>query len=106
MSATDHSLAPGGNGAPAGQEPDRVMQDRGVSPIAGRPGGLRSRWITLAALAVGCGAFLFATWTGASTLPARRRRNPRASWSLSSPCAVPPSRPCCPCGPWIRTPRR
>lgn len=62
MSATDHSLAPGGNGAPAGQEPDRVTKDRGVSPIAGRPGGLRSRWITLAALAVGCGAFLFATW--------------------------------------------
>lgn len=36
--------------------------DRTISPIAGRLGGPRSRWITLAALAAGCGAFLFATW--------------------------------------------
>ncbi|WP_198398666.1 type IV secretion system protein VirB10 [Brevundimonas diminuta] len=62
MSATDHPRAPEENGAPTGQEPDRVTNDRGVSPIAGRPGGLRSRWITLAALAAGCSAFLFATW--------------------------------------------
>jgi len=62
MSAIDHPRASEGNGAPAGPEPDRVTNDRGVSPIAGRPGGLRSRWITLAALAAGCGAFLFATW--------------------------------------------
>jgi len=37
-------------------------QDRGISPIAGRLSGSRSRWITLAALAIGCGAFLAATW--------------------------------------------
>lgn len=36
--------------------------DRGVSPIAGRLGGRQGRMVTLAALAVGCGAFLFATW--------------------------------------------
>lgn len=36
--------------------------DRTISPIAGRLGGPRSRWITLAALTAGCGAFLFATW--------------------------------------------
>ncbi len=37
-------------------------QDRGVSPIAGRLGGRQGRMITLAALAAGCGVFLFATW--------------------------------------------
>lgn len=36
--------------------------DRGVSPIAGRLGGRHGRWITLAALVVGCGVFLAATW--------------------------------------------
>lgn len=36
--------------------------DRTISPIAGRLGGPRSRWITLAALAAGCGTFLLATW--------------------------------------------
>ena len=36
--------------------------DRGVSPIAGRIGGRQGRMISLAALAVGCGVFLFATW--------------------------------------------
>lgn len=35
--------------------------DRAISPIAGRFGGQR-RWITLAALAAGCGVFLLATW--------------------------------------------
>lgn len=53
--------------------------DRTISPIAGRLGGPRSRWITLAALAAGCGAFLFATWNqgdhpprGAPDEPARQ----------------------------------
>ncbi len=53
--------------------------DRTISPIAGRLGGPRSRWITLAALAAGCGAFLFATWDrgdhpprGAPDEPARQ----------------------------------
>jgi len=36
--------------------------DRGVSPIAGRIGGRQGRMVTLAALAAGCGVFLFATW--------------------------------------------
>lgn len=36
--------------------------DRGVSPIAGRLGGRRGKMITLAALALGCGAFLIASW--------------------------------------------
>lgn len=36
--------------------------DRGISPIAGRLGGKHSRLITLAALGLGCGIFLFATW--------------------------------------------
>lgn len=43
-------------------EPKPAAGDRTISPIAGRLGGPRSRWITLAALTVGCGAFLFATW--------------------------------------------
>lgn len=44
-----------------GTEPPAVS-DRGVSPIAGRLGGRHGRWITLAALVVGCGVFLAATW--------------------------------------------
>lgn len=36
--------------------------DRGVSPIAGRLGGRHGRLITVAALLVGCGVFLAATW--------------------------------------------
>jgi len=43
-------------------EPKAAFADRSISPIAGRLGGPRSRWITLAALTAGCGAFLFATW--------------------------------------------
>ena len=43
-------------------EPKPSPADRTISPIAGRLGGPRSRWITLAALAAGCGAFLFTTW--------------------------------------------
>lgn len=43
-------------------EPKPAAADRTISPIAGRLSGPRSRWITLAALAAGCGAFLFATW--------------------------------------------
>jgi type IV secretion system protein VirB10 len=39
-----------------------IPGDRGISPIAGRFGGRNSRIVTLAALALGCGAFLFATW--------------------------------------------
>jgi type IV secretion system protein VirB10 len=38
------------------------VRDRGVSPIAGRLGGRPGRLISLAALAVGCGVLLFATW--------------------------------------------
>lgn len=36
--------------------------DRGISPIAGRFGGRSSRLIPFAALGLGCGIFLFATW--------------------------------------------
>lgn len=43
-------------------EPAAGVQDRGVSPIAGRLGGRQGRMSALAALAVGCGVFLFATW--------------------------------------------
>ncbi|MBI5940489.1 MAG: type IV secretion system protein VirB10 [Caulobacterales bacterium] len=45
--------------------------DRAISPIAGRLGGQR-RWISLAALAAGCGVFLLATWDrdGAAEHPA------------------------------------
>lgn len=43
-------------------EPKPAPADRTISPIAGRLGGPRSRWITLAALTAGCAAFLFATW--------------------------------------------
>ena len=51
----DFIVPPSPPSAPSGQ-------DRGISPIAGRLSGSRSRWITLAALAIGCGAFLAATW--------------------------------------------
>lgn len=50
-------------------------QDRGVSPIAGRLGGRQGRMITLAALAAGCGVFLFATWDRGD---ARERKSPAA----------------------------
>lgn len=50
-------------------------QDRGISPIAGRLGGRQGRMITLAALAAGCGVFLFATWDRGD---ARDRRSPAA----------------------------
>ncbi|WP_339870554.1 type IV secretion system protein VirB10 [uncultured Brevundimonas sp.] len=47
--------------------------DRGVSPIAGRIGGRQGRLVTLAALAAGCGVFLFATWDRGD---AREREQP------------------------------
>nr|WP_312444214.1 type IV secretion system protein VirB10 [Brevundimonas naejangsanensis] len=50
-------------------------QDRGISPIAGRLGGRQGRMITLAALAAGCGVFLFATWDRGD---ARDRKSPSA----------------------------
>ncbi len=58
--------------APEPRDPSPV-QDRGVSPIAGRIGGRQGRLITLAALAAGCGVFLFATWDRGD---ARDRDNP------------------------------
>ena len=36
--------------------------DRGISPVAGRLGGRQGKIITLAALALGCGVFLIASW--------------------------------------------
>lgn len=42
--------------------PSPPVQDRGVSPIAGRLGGRTGRLASMAALALGCGVFLFATW--------------------------------------------
>lgn len=42
--------------------PSSAPADRGVSPIAGRLGGRQGKVITLAALAVGCGVFLIASW--------------------------------------------
>lgn len=48
---------------PAGADrPTLPRVDRGISPIAGKFGGRNSRLITLAALGLGCGVFLFATW--------------------------------------------
>lgn len=58
--------------APEPRDPP-IAQDRGVSPIAGRIGGRQGRMITLAALAAGCGVFLFATWDRGD---ARDRDNP------------------------------
>ncbi|MCA0355458.1 MAG: type IV secretion system protein VirB10 [Brevundimonas sp.] len=42
--------------------PPAAPGDRGISPIAGRFGGRQGKVITLAALAVGCGVFLIASW--------------------------------------------
>ena len=62
--------------------PPSPARDRGVSPIAGRLGGRQGKVITLAALAVGCGVFLVASWDrgdadGAE--PTRRDEPPRQS---------------------------
>ena len=62
--------------------PPSPARDRGVSPIAGRFGGRQGKVITLAALAVGCGVFLVASWDrgdadGAE--PSRRDEPPRQS---------------------------
>lgn len=48
---------------PPNEAPRAPLQphDRGISPIASRFGGRNGRRITLAALAAGCGVFLFAT---------------------------------------------
>ena len=60
--------------------PSPPATDRGVSPIAGRLGGRQGKVITLAALGVGCGVFLIASWDrgdadGAE--PSRRDEPPR-----------------------------
>lgn len=47
---------------PPGADRPESVQDRGVSPIAGRLGGRHGKMTALAALALGCGVFLFATW--------------------------------------------
>lgn len=47
---------------PPGADRPEPVQDRGVSPIAGRLGGRHGKMTALAALALGCGVFLFATW--------------------------------------------
>jgi len=84
-------------------------QDRGISPIAGRLGGRQGRMITLAALAAGCGVFLFATWDrgdardrkstavdqparqGAPFEPARRSEPPPLIGDVGNPHAAPPA---------------
>ncbi|QYC11461.1 type IV secretion system protein VirB10 [Brevundimonas nasdae] len=43
-------------------EADTVGHDRGISPIGGRFGAKRAKLVTIVGLAVGCGAFLAATW--------------------------------------------
>lgn len=62
--------------APDHPEGPATGHDRGVSPIAGRLGGRQGRMITLAALAAGCGVFLFATWDRGD---ARDRKSPPAN---------------------------
>ncbi|MBA4807708.1 type IV secretion system protein VirB10 [Brevundimonas sp.] len=60
--------------------PPPTAPDRGVSPIAGRLGGRQGKVITLAALAVGCGVFLLASWDrgdGDGAEPSRRDEPPR-----------------------------
>lgn len=67
--------APRGDETPTGTrtpEAKAGTADRTISPVAGRLGGPRSRWITLAALAAGCSAFLVATWDRGDG-PARAR---------------------------------
>lgn len=84
-----------------------TVQDRGISPIAGRLGGRQGRMITLAALAAGCGVFLFATWDrgdardrkpsaadqparqGAPFEPARRAEPPPLIGDAGDPHAAP-----------------
>jgi type IV secretion system protein VirB10 len=47
---------------PPAADRSELVRDRGVSPIAGRLGGRHGKMTALAALALGCGVFLFATW--------------------------------------------
>lgn len=49
-------------GPPNGALPSSATADRGVSPVSGRLGGRQGKIITLAALALGCGIFLAASW--------------------------------------------
>ncbi|WP_333590299.1 type IV secretion system protein VirB10 [Brevundimonas sp.] len=42
--------------------PPSQASDRGISPVAGRLGGRQGKIITMAALALGCGVFLIASW--------------------------------------------
>ena len=57
-----------------------AAHDRGVSPIAGRLVGGRGKVVTFAALALGCGVFLAATWdrgNGRERAPTERDAPPR-----------------------------
>nr|WP_313391189.1 type IV secretion system protein VirB10 [Brevundimonas diminuta] len=65
------------------------VEDRGVSPIAGRLGGRQGRLITLAALAAGCGVFLFATWDRGD---ARDRKSPAADQPVRQGAPFEPAR--------------
>ncbi|MET4682642.1 type IV secretion system protein VirB10 [Brevundimonas faecalis] len=64
-------------------------QDRGVSPIAGRLGGHEGQMTALAALAAGCGVFLFATWDRGD---ARDRKSPTAPEPARSGAPFEPAR--------------
>lgn len=55
--------------------PHAPVTDRGVSPIQGRVGGRPGRLVGLAALLLGCGVFLAATWDGGDKRPAGARES-------------------------------
>lgn len=62
MTRTDDNPDPQHEPKPVEDRAPAPAFDRGISPIAGRFGGRNSKLITLAALGLGCGVFLFATW--------------------------------------------
>ena len=85
-------------------EPKAAPADRSISPIAGRLGGPRSRWITLAALTAGCGAFLFATWDQGDRRDRPAPDEPARQFVPFEPGARPTR--CCPINMKTPTPRR
>ena len=79
MNGPDDPIGPHGDAdAPGTWMPGNKPSagDRTISPVAGRLGGPRGRWIILAALAAGCGVLLFAGWDRGDRPPPERADEP------------------------------
>ncbi|WP_262422704.1 TrbG/VirB9 family P-type conjugative transfer protein [Brevundimonas denitrificans] len=85
---------PGPRPDPRGADPRTAQADRGISPVAGRFGGPRSRWITVAALAAAAPPSCSPPGTGASPRETRRRTRRRVRSCPSNRPGAPRPRPC------------